>query len=48
MTCYLLVCPLQIWKDEFLVWDPADFDGINEISLSLDAIWVPDIIISEL
>nr|XP_023669385.1 5-hydroxytryptamine receptor 3B [Paramormyrops kingsleyae] len=37
----------QIWKDEFLVWDPADFDGINEISLSLDAIWVPDIIISE-
>ncbi|KPP70435.1 5-hydroxytryptamine receptor 3B-like [Scleropages formosus] len=37
----------QIWKDEFLVWDPTDFDGINEISLSLDAIWVPDIVISE-
>uniref|UniRef100_W5MAU4 5-hydroxytryptamine receptor 3B n=1 Tax=Lepisosteus oculatus TaxID=7918 RepID=W5MAU4_LEPOC len=37
----------QIWNDEFLVWDPEAFDGINEISLSSDAIWVPDIIISE-
>ncbi|RXM31027.1 5-hydroxytryptamine receptor 3B [Acipenser ruthenus] len=37
----------QIWNDEFLVWDPAEFDGINEISLSFDVIWVPDIIISE-
>ncbi|KAK1150094.1 5-hydroxytryptamine receptor 3B-like [Acipenser oxyrinchus oxyrinchus] len=37
----------QIWNDEFLVWDPAEFDGINEISLSFDAIWVPDVIISE-
>ncbi|MGH0166599.1 UNVERIFIED_CONTAM: hypothetical protein FKN15_063282 [Acipenser sinensis] len=36
-----------IWNDEFLVWDPAEFDGINEISLSFDVIWVPDIIISE-
>uniref|UniRef100_A0A8C4T0N6 5-hydroxytryptamine receptor 3A n=1 Tax=Erpetoichthys calabaricus TaxID=27687 RepID=A0A8C4T0N6_ERPCA len=38
----------QIWNDQFLMWDPAAFDGINEISLSSDAIWVPDIIISEL
>lgn len=38
----------QIWNDEFLVWDPEEFDGITEISLSSDAIWVPDIIISEL
>uniref|UniRef100_A0A671T2C9 5-hydroxytryptamine (serotonin) receptor 3B n=1 Tax=Sinocyclocheilus anshuiensis TaxID=1608454 RepID=A0A671T2C9_9TELE len=37
----------QIWNDEFLVWDPEEFDGITEISLSLDAIWVPDVIISE-
>ncbi|KAL7844292.1 hypothetical protein SRHO_G00228310 [Serrasalmus rhombeus] len=36
-----------IWKDEFLVWDPEEFDGITEISLSSDAIWVPDVIISE-
>nr|XP_061817725.1 5-hydroxytryptamine receptor 3B-like [Nerophis lumbriciformis] len=37
----------QIWADEFLVWDPEEFDGIEEISLSSDAIWVPDIIVSE-
>ncbi|XP_068187751.1 5-hydroxytryptamine receptor 3B-like [Antennarius striatus] len=37
----------QIWTDEFLVWDPEDFDGINEISLSSDAIWIPDVIVSE-
>ncbi|XP_073791440.1 5-hydroxytryptamine receptor 3B isoform X2 [Danio rerio] len=37
----------QIWNDEFLVWDPDEFDGITEISLSSDAIWVPDLIISE-
>ncbi|XP_012679286.1 5-hydroxytryptamine receptor 3B [Clupea harengus] len=37
----------QIWTDEFLVWDPEEFDGINEISLSSDAIWVPDVIITE-
>ncbi|XP_055796224.1 5-hydroxytryptamine receptor 3A-like [Salvelinus fontinalis] len=36
-----------IWTDEFLVWDPEEFDGITEISLSSDAIWVPDLIISE-
>uniref|UniRef100_A0A8C2YXH0 5-hydroxytryptamine receptor 3B n=1 Tax=Cyclopterus lumpus TaxID=8103 RepID=A0A8C2YXH0_CYCLU len=37
----------QIWTDEFLVWDPEEFDGITEISLSSDAIWIPDVIISE-
>ncbi|XP_041951775.1 5-hydroxytryptamine receptor 3B [Alosa sapidissima] len=37
----------QIWIDEFLVWDPEEFDDINEISLSSDAIWVPDVIITE-
>ncbi|XP_061608667.1 5-hydroxytryptamine receptor 3B [Phyllopteryx taeniolatus] len=37
----------QIWTDEFLVWDPDEFDGINEISLSSDAIWIPDIIVNE-
>uniref|UniRef100_A0A8C5C1W9 5-hydroxytryptamine (serotonin) receptor 3B n=1 Tax=Gadus morhua TaxID=8049 RepID=A0A8C5C1W9_GADMO len=37
----------QIWTDEFLVWDPEEFDGITEISLLSDAIWVPDVIVSE-
>uniref|UniRef100_A0A3Q4BI92 Uncharacterized protein n=1 Tax=Mola mola TaxID=94237 RepID=A0A3Q4BI92_MOLML len=37
----------QVWTDEFLVWDPEEFDGINEISLSSDAIWIPDVIVTE-
>uniref|UniRef100_A0AAZ3SDT1 5-hydroxytryptamine (serotonin) receptor 3B n=1 Tax=Oncorhynchus tshawytscha TaxID=74940 RepID=A0AAZ3SDT1_ONCTS len=37
----------QILTDEFLVWGPEEFDGITEISLPSEAIWVPDLIISE-
>ncbi|XP_056911201.1 5-hydroxytryptamine receptor 3B [Takifugu flavidus] len=37
----------QVWTDEFLVWDPEEFDGLNEISLSSDAIWIPDVIVTE-
>ncbi|XP_075888286.1 5-hydroxytryptamine receptor 3B, partial [Nelusetta ayraudi] len=37
----------QVWTDEFLVWDPEEFDGINEISLLSDAIWIPDVIVTE-
>uniref|UniRef100_A0A8C7ITW6 5-hydroxytryptamine receptor 3B n=1 Tax=Oncorhynchus kisutch TaxID=8019 RepID=A0A8C7ITW6_ONCKI len=37
----------QILTDEVLVWDPEEFDGITEISLPSEAIWVPDLIISE-
>lgn len=51
MTTYIIIlytclC-FQIWTDEFLVWDPEEFDGIKEISLSSDAIWIPDVIVSE-
>ncbi|XP_059812836.1 5-hydroxytryptamine receptor 3B [Hypanus sabinus] len=37
----------QLWLDEHLVWNASSFDGINEISLPVDAIWIPDIIIQE-
>ncbi|XP_069750930.1 5-hydroxytryptamine receptor 3B-like [Narcine bancroftii] len=37
----------QLWLDEHLVWNPKRFDGINEISLPIEAIWIPDIIIQE-
>lgn len=43
----MIIC-IEVWTDEFLVWDPAEFDGINEISLSSDAIWIPDVIVTEL
>ncbi|XP_041030204.1 5-hydroxytryptamine receptor 3B, partial [Carcharodon carcharias] len=37
----------QIWMDEFLIWNPTSFDGINEISLPVETIWTPDVLIQE-
>ncbi|XP_043532481.1 5-hydroxytryptamine receptor 3B isoform X1 [Chiloscyllium plagiosum] len=37
----------QIWMDEFLKWNPTSFDGINEISLPIESIWIPDVLIQE-
>ncbi|XP_073459203.1 5-hydroxytryptamine receptor 3B [Aquarana catesbeiana] len=37
----------QMWEDEFLSWNSSQFDGIGEISLPLNVIWVPDIVINE-
>lgn len=31
------------WKDEHLVWDPAEYDGLNTIRLPDHEIWQPDI-----
>uniref|UniRef100_A0A3Q3EYA6 5-hydroxytryptamine receptor 3A n=1 Tax=Labrus bergylta TaxID=56723 RepID=A0A3Q3EYA6_9LABR len=35
------------WKDEFLVWDPEDFDEVKQVSLPTANVWVPDILINE-
>ncbi|XP_005058641.1 PREDICTED: 5-hydroxytryptamine receptor 3A [Ficedula albicollis] len=37
----------QHWTDEFLKWDPARFDNLTQISLPVESIWVPDILINE-
>lgn len=37
----------QQWKDEFLVWDPKDFDDVKQISILTNNLWVPDILINE-
>ncbi|KAI5282573.1 5-hydroxytryptamine receptor 3A [Manis pentadactyla] len=37
----------QYWTDEFLQWDPGDFDNITKLSIPTDSIWVPDILINE-
>jgi len=36
------------WIDEFLVWDPEEFDEVKQISIPTANIWVPDILINEL
>ncbi|XP_066495268.1 5-hydroxytryptamine receptor 3B [Tiliqua scincoides] len=38
----------QIWRDEYLTWNSSGYDGIQEISLPINAVWAPDIIVSEL
>ncbi|XP_007934716.1 5-hydroxytryptamine receptor 3A [Orycteropus afer afer] len=37
----------QCWTDEFLQWNPEDFDNITKLSIPTDSIWVPDILINE-
>ncbi|MBN3324873.1 5HT3A protein, partial [Atractosteus spatula] len=37
----------QKWVDEFLVWNPEDFDDIKQVSIPTSNIWVPDILINE-
>uniref|UniRef100_A0A8D0E8N6 5-hydroxytryptamine receptor 3A n=1 Tax=Salvator merianae TaxID=96440 RepID=A0A8D0E8N6_SALMN len=37
----------QHWIDEFLRWNPGDFDNITQMSVPTEAIWVPDILINE-
>ncbi|ELT90655.1 hypothetical protein CAPTEDRAFT_87145, partial [Capitella teleta] len=33
------------WKDDFLSWDPAEFDGLTKIRLPVNDIWSPDIVL---
>ncbi|XP_075134136.1 5-hydroxytryptamine receptor 3A-like [Leptodactylus fuscus] len=35
------------WTDEFLTWDPKDFDNVTQISIPYQDIWTPDIIVLE-
>uniref|UniRef100_A0A8B9KJJ6 5-hydroxytryptamine (serotonin) receptor 3A n=1 Tax=Astyanax mexicanus TaxID=7994 RepID=A0A8B9KJJ6_ASTMX len=37
----------QQWIDEFLVWNPEDFDDVKKISMPTANVWVPDIVINE-
>ncbi|XP_054988149.1 5-hydroxytryptamine receptor 3A [Sorex araneus] len=37
----------QFWTDEFLQWQPEDFDNITKLSIPTHSIWVPDILINE-
>ena len=32
----------QRWYDEFLYWDPEDYENITELRLPFDSIWLPD------
>uniref|UniRef100_A0A0M3J0D5 Acetylcholine receptor subunit alpha-type des-2 (inferred by orthology to a C. elegans protein) n=1 Tax=Anisakis simplex TaxID=6269 RepID=A0A0M3J0D5_ANISI len=33
---------IERWHDEFLFWEPSDYDNMSELRLPTDAIWLPD------
>ncbi|VDN05438.1 unnamed protein product [Thelazia callipaeda] len=35
-------CSINYWKDDFLQWNPKDYDGATEIFLSSNDIWIPE------
>lgn len=37
---------LLTWKDENMVWNPADYGGINKLTVSYKRVWVPELILS--
>ncbi|VDM74053.1 unnamed protein product, partial [Strongylus vulgaris] len=34
----------MFWRDEFLVWNPMEYDNITEIKVPRSLIWLPDVI----
>jgi len=42
----LLFClspTIQEWNDDYLRWTPANYDNIQQIVLSPEIVWIPDI-----
>ncbi|XP_048836420.1 5-hydroxytryptamine receptor 3A-like isoform X2 [Brienomyrus brachyistius] len=37
----------QQWIDEFLSWNPSDFDDVKQVSVPMSSVWMPDILINE-
>ncbi|KAM8927957.1 5-hydroxytryptamine receptor 3A-like isoform 1-T1 [Pelodytes ibericus] len=37
----------QFWVDEFLTWDPTEFENVTQVSIPTEKIWMPDILINE-
>ena len=36
---------LMFWKDEYMVWNPDDYGGLNETRVLPEQIWTPDILL---
>lgn len=33
------------WRDEFMTWDPEEYDGLDTVYVSVEDIWRPDIVL---
>uniref|UniRef100_A0A914X1R9 Neurotransmitter-gated ion-channel ligand-binding domain-containing protein n=1 Tax=Plectus sambesii TaxID=2011161 RepID=A0A914X1R9_9BILA len=38
-----LLWTVRRWKDQYLTWNPNDFDGCTTLKVTSDLIWSPDI-----
>lgn len=38
----LLLWIPQSWKDEYLVWNEDEWEGISKINIPAEYIWIPD------
>jgi len=34
---------IQEWHDDYLIWDPDKYDGVEQIVVAPTEIWLPDI-----
>ena len=32
------------WKDSRLSWDPAEWNGIEQLNLDASEVWIPDVV----
>ncbi|CAH2320146.1 5-hydroxytryptamine receptor 3A [Pelobates cultripes] len=37
----------QSWVDEFLTWDPNDYENVTQMTFPTNSVWIPDIFILE-
>ena len=33
----------KYWKDANMIWEPANYSGLNSIVVPADQVWVPDV-----
>jgi hypothetical protein len=32
------------WKDSRLAWDPSEWDGVSQINIDANELWIPDVV----
>ena len=37
--------PLQEWTNQLVKWNPADFGGLEQVTIDSSQIWQPDIVL---
>ena len=43
VQCFQLPILMQQWRDDYLMWDPADYSNITDVRIGVEKLWRPDI-----